>query len=423
MYMKEKWNASGVIRYVYYEKYKDPLTNKWREVSIAMNNCTRSFEKEAQRILDQRISEKLNDRKGVELNKLTLHKALDDWFESAVKHDNIKFNTKRGYKYEINAIKRDIDADILIDKVDHHYLQSLLDNWAKTLKYDRVRSHRNRLSSAFKYVENNYEGFEGVKYMKRVKLPNKNTSREAYEARINNFLTEDEQILLMQGLEQLYKANERYEWALTFYSCWKALEIQLLTGMRIGEVIALQYEDIDFKNKEINVNGSLVCMNDPVSKRYGYKDLPKTNASIRKVKATDRIMSILYEMKEKKQHFELLSEFVDRDFIFINKKGNPVSINKVNDTLNRAVKVAGITKHITTHTMRHTHISILSQSGVSLKAIQDRVGHSDANTTLQIYTHVTEQMSANMVNYLENYDKALQQKENDMKKSKLKIVN
>lgn len=60
-----------------------------------------------------------------------------------------------------------------------------------------------------------------------------------------------------------------------------------------------------------------------------------------------------------------------------------------------------INKHVTTHTLRHSHISLLSQLGVSLKAIMERVGHIDHKTTLQIYSHVTEQMDKDMMSKLE----------------------
>lgn len=60
-----------------------------------------------------------------------------------------------------------------------------------------------------------------------------------------------------------------------------------------------------------------------------------------------------------------------------------------------------INKHVTTHTLRHSHISLLSQLGVSLRAIMDRVGHTDHKTTLQIYSHVTEQMDKDMMSKLE----------------------
>ena len=54
--------------------------------------------------------------------------------------------------------------------------------------------------------------------------------------------------------------------------------------------------------------------------------------------------------------------------------------------------------------MRHSHISLLSQLGVSLKAIMERVGHTDHKTTLEIYSHVTEQMDKDMMNKLEKLE-------------------
>ena len=93
--------------------------------------------------------------------------------------------------------------------------------------------------------------------------------------------------------------------------------------------------------------------------------------------------------------------YVDRDFIFTNHRGNPLSLTSINRNIQIAAKNVGIEKHITSHTMRHSHISLLSQLGISLRAIMDRVGHTDHKTTLQIYSHVTEQMDKDMMNKLE----------------------
>ncbi len=56
---------------------------------------------------------------------------------------------------------------------------------------------------------------------------------------------------------------------------------------------------------------------------------------------------------------------------------------------------------VSQHTLRHTHISTLAQLGINLKAIQDRVGHSDYKITLEIYTHLTDQVAKDMMNILE----------------------
>lgn len=93
--------------------------------------------------------------------------------------------------------------------------------------------------------------------------------------------------------------------------------------------------------------------------------------------------------------------FVDRVFIFISSRGNPLPLTSINRNIQTATQNIGIEKHVTSHTMRHSHISLLSQLGVSLGAIMDRVGHTDHKTTLQIYSHVTEQMDKDMMSKLE----------------------
>ena len=94
--------------------------------------------------------------------------------------------------------------------------------------------------------------------------------------------------------------------------------------------------------------------------------------------------------------------YVDRGFIFTSHRGNPsTSLTSINRNIQIAAQNIGIEKHVTSHTMRHSHISLLSQLGVSLRAIMERVGHTDHKTTLQIYSHVTEQMDKDMMSKLE----------------------
>ena len=106
-------------------------------------------------------------------------------------------------------------------------------------------------------------------------------------------------------------------------------------------------------------------------------------------------------MLENKKSAKWDSNFKERNFIFTNSKGNPMPLSSINANIKNAAKNVGIEKDISTHTMRHSHISLLSQLGVPLRAIMDRVGHKDYKTTLQIYSHVTEQMDKDMMSKLE----------------------
>jgi len=83
------------------------------------------------------------------------------------------------------------------------------------------------------------------------------------------------------------------------------------------------------------------------------------------------------------------------------------------------LEITNIIKRVTTHTMRHTHVSILEQHAIPLKAIQERVGHFDSNMTLIIYTHVTDNMVQNLINELEAYDEDFKNNINENKKLKL----
>ena len=64
--------------------------------------------------------------------------------------------------------------------------------------------------------------------------------------------------------------------------------------------------------------------------------------------------------------------------------------------------LSGISKNITAHVLRHTHISILAELNVPIKAIVERAGHSDERLTLAIYTHVTENTKRDVLSKLEN---------------------
>ncbi|CAC8274265.1 phage integrase family protein [Staphylococcus aureus] len=75
--------------------------------------------------------------------------------------------------------------------------------------------------------------------------------------------------------------------------------------------------------------------------------------------------------------------------------------SRINKRLSSAAESLNINKKVTTHTLRHTHISLLAEMNISLKAIMKRVGHTDEKTTIKVYTHVTEKMDRELEQKLE----------------------
>ena len=160
-----------------------------------------------------------------------------------------------------------------------------------------------------------------------------------------------------------------------------------------------------FKNAEIDINATL-------STRGSFSDpamrLPPKNVhSIRKVKLDARAVQIINHFITANQARRLWkSKFADLGYIFVTDGGLPYDLHYVN----RTIKKLSFPKPVSTHTFRHTHISILAESNVPLKAIMERVGHNEPRTTLAIYTHVTDEMKQEVNAAITNMGKALSNK-------------
>lgn len=140
------------------------------------------------------------------------------------------------------------------------------------------------------------------------------------------------------------------------------LKIYYSSGLRLSEAINLRKKDIDYKENILWVRGG-----------KGGKDR----------------LSII----SKSLCTELL-EFVkfksDDDFIFVNKKGEPLSPRSVQLIIEKAKKKAGISKDVHVHTLRHSFATHLLEAGTDIRKIQELLGHSDLSTT-QIYTKVSSE--------------------------------
>ena len=196
------------------------------------------------------------------------------------------------------------------------------------------------------------------------------------------FLTKDE---LKTFLTALAKKNQRV--ALLF-------EFQALTGLRIGELRALRVKDYNSKNEYIDVNATL--------SDNGLRLPPKNEYSARRVHLNKRARHILstfiqlnHSRKQIMQHYKN-----DDNYIFVTDGGLPYDSHY----LNKILKSVPFNKIVTTHTFRHTHISLLAEKQTPLKTIMARVGHNEPKTTFSIYTHVTDAMKEQEKQILDSID-------------------
>lgn len=402
MWHEKFTNKHGETKYRYYEKYKDPLTNKWRRVSVVLNKNGKQSQKEAQKRLNERIEAKLNDKTPTTLKSLTFHAACDEWLEYYKNHSGSKATTIKEKVSNTKTVKNAIDKEVLINNITHTYLQNNINEWAKIHSKGHVQSLVIIIRSVFKYAFKYYD-LQDISVLDKIDIPKKAKTRDELQAKRNNYLEDSEVKELLSCFDYLIK-HKKHSTRKRNYKMVKAIvQFQIANGMRIGELLAIKSDNINYEDKTLDIDGTINWVTDKETGAFGIKETTKTSKSYRTIGLTTQSINLLKTLiLENKKENQWNEDFIDRGYIFTNTAGSPIDLNKINNIIKEATDISSIKKRVTTHTLRHTHISTLAQLGINLKAIQERVGHSDYKTTLEIYTHVTDQMAKDMMNRLEN---------------------
>ena len=218
--------------------------------------------------------------------------------------------------------------------------------------------------SFFQYgVKNKWIGENPIIYVN--KLPK--------TSKVIKFLTEKEIQEFINVIRQF--PIERYAPILT----------ALYTGMRISELIALEWSDIDLENCTILVNKQFY---------RGKLTSTKTLTSIRRVSVPDIVIETLLQLRKQTK---VLSPIV-----FCGATGKYLNTNKlVANWFKKAVKAIG-KPDFNFHALRHTYATLLLSKSVSLKFVQEQLGHSTAQTTLNVYSHVLPSVNKKAMNILNN---------------------
>ena len=366
-------------KYKFFERYKDPYSEKLKKVSVTLDKKTAQARNQAATLLQEKINEKLSIK--YDISEITFQKLYDE-FENSWSQ-----GVRASTVYSANNIKREIfnniPSDYLIKNIDRRLLQKVVD---KLLKKGRSHNYtakiKAKLNQVMKYAVR--MGYLQTNEMLYVEMPRKVITKEELRKKKAKYLDQTEFKLLIQNLKEEAICDYRVEKYI------KIATVLFLTGMRYGELAGLNYkEDIDFLKHTIHI-------------RHTYNFHQKERTAPKTAKS-DRVISIPKSVTKifQEQIAINLKNGFDSDHIFINTLGNPITPERIIGALKRHGKKAGIEKNITTHIFRHSHISLLAELGTPLPAIMDRVGHSDSKTTLEIYSHVTEKMTLDIANKLD----------------------
>lgn len=384
MWIEEVTTKSGATRYRYVERYTCPFSGKQKRVSCTLGSNSRQAYKIAQADLAQKIERATASDSAV---AMTLDQLLTEFLDS--KRPFRKLTTQRAQDHLHRNLIQWFPDDILISNISIKTLQKAIDGFALKYSYNYTKAGLSVLRQAFKYARR-MDYIRDISFFDNVEIQSPIVTVSKVQKARDKFLTKSELTKLLPLI-----AKESPHVALL-------CEFQALTGLRFGEMAALRDQDFNERKSEIDVNATLMMIG---SLRNPENRIPPKNVhSIRKVTLDQRAIDIIKHFQAANKARKLWKPKVEQtDYIFCSEGGIPFDHRRVNNVLRKIP----FHKHVSTHTFRHTHVSLLAEANVPLKAIMARVGHNEPRTTLAIYTHVTDEMQSQLNKALSNIGKAV----------------
>ena len=163
------------------------------------------------------------------------------------------------------------------------------------------------------------------------------------------------------------------------------------TGLRRGELCALQWKDIDLVNAVLQVRRNTVYL----AGQGLLDDTPKTASSQRAIKLPANCIPMLKEYRawQNKERLKAGDQWHESDRVFTRWNGTPFRPDTLTNWFSDFVKRNDLPP-VTIHSLRHTNATLLISSGTNLRTVSARLGHSQASTTANIYAHAIQSADA-----------------------------
>lgn len=343
----------------------DPMTGKQKRTR------RRGFSSRREALLARsRLMIEIEENGFKKQNKATFKEVYELWYESAYKNTVKESTRAKAVELFDNHILPAFGS-YRMDKITIKYCQTVVNGWCSKLK--NFRSVKGHASRVFDYAVT----LEMIRSnnMKKIIMPKR--KEEVDDEKENNFFSKEE----LKQFMDASKATLSPMW-FTFF------RVLAFSGFRKSEALALTWHDVDFKESTISITKA-VARGD---KGRILIQTPKNKSSVRTISMDAVTMNILKDWR-KEQAVTMLkyghNTINKKQLVFSTFKNTLIDPNA---TVRHIDKV--ITEHnfnrITTHGLRHTHCSLLFESGAPIEVVKERLGHSDIATTMNIYTHVTK---------------------------------
>ncbi|MGE6260916.1 tyrosine-type recombinase/integrase [Heyndrickxia sporothermodurans] len=376
-----------------YQKYKTKDGEKWLfkmyvgvdpETGKKKMTTRRGFKtkKEAQRAASD-LQKEVDDGTLIK-NDLTFNDVFNEWWSIHIK--TIKPSTQYAKESKFNKHILPRFAKLKMKDITSAYCQKVINEIADSVETTSTASDiKIQANLVFKFALK--REYISKNPMQHVDVPKKEEDFLVEDEDNRNFWTKEE----LKTFLTLAEDHMEYQSFIFFYT-------DFYTGMRKGELIALEWKDIDFNKNSIFINKTMFF-------RDGKEILqsPKKFKSKRTIAIDDKTSKLLRKWRSKQKEILLANGNTTEPVnVFIRPDMRPWRLAHPNDVLDSFIKVHNLYR-ITIHGIRHTHASLLFEAGATIKEVQARLGHKDIQTTMNVYTHVTNFVAEKTANTFQKY--------------------
>ena len=307
----------------------------------------------------------------MEEKDMRFYKALDNYINQ--KSNEWKEYSRQGFIGRAKRIK-DIFADLKLEEITTEELQDYVDDWQKQFSSNTIKSYVVLIMSVLKK-----NGF-------RIDSP-----------KIKNYTPKKR----FYSNEEIEKISQFFIKSIKIKHNHLAIPIAMYTGLRIGEILALQWLDVDLDRKFISVSKNT----EHIFGKGSILQTPKTESSIREVAIPNQLYDILIKFAPQKDE--------EWDNFITSNRPKPQEHRTASRCAERLLAKIGV-EYKGFHSFRHSYATKMLESGVNTKVVSDLLGHSNISTTLNIYSHTSNDLKKECVDKVfkdDNYEKEKEKKE------------
>lgn len=376
---KYKKKGSNKDFWEYRIYYQDPISRKTREKS------KKGFtSKPEAKLAAEEMERKL--REGYEQTDESLQTYLETWLKE-YKKGTVAKNT-----YELH--ERNVKNHII------PYFKNIRLNDLKPIMYQKFINHLTTQGYSRRTVEiihgTLYNAYEKARTIRKVH----ENPCEGVEIKGK---PKEQEIKFIESEHIADFLKVSYEYG---YIYWLFYKLLIETGLRKGEAAALQWIDVDLKEKTININKSLDFKEASKNPDEIFGDTKNYNSK-RVITISQTLANeLLFHKKWQNQNKLALKEnyFHDLNLVLCRNDGNYMPKSSLFNSFSRILKKCGLPS-LPIHSTRHTHVVLLLEAGASMKYIQERLGHGSIQITSDVYAHISKKIEEGTINKFEEHMK------------------